>query len=269
MQKKAASEIDKLKKYDYSGISSKMWIDTGDAEGKFMSFSDEVLAELKEVKEDNSLEIVYYLAPDAVHSESAWAKRVHSPLLYFFGSIGRAEELELFSSPIVGIEGPGQLINPVITTDNNFKMTVLNGNYKSSKSDILEVSELGRLIPKKSGKAEITFSALGLKAEKEVEVVKKLSKEVEVEINLHLNDQNNFNDLFMAASKPREIKMEKIGDRDYTASITLKRGELIHFKFTLGSWEAVEKDAEGRDIDSRTIRADKKKSLYFEAERFY
>jgi len=62
--------------------------------------------------------------------------------------------------------------------------------------------------------------------------------------------------------------MEHLDKSYYKAALTLKRDEILNFKFTLGSWETVEKNSWGQDIDSHFIKADEDKSLYFEVERF-
>src|SRR6056297_1059064 len=56
----SSSALDKLKTYDYSDLDAKMWFDTGDAEGDFMSFSEELIAELKKMKKKLGENLHYY-----------------------------------------------------------------------------------------------------------------------------------------------------------------------------------------------------------------
>ena len=165
----------KLKSYDYQGLKSKIWLDTGDAEGRFMSFTEDVIAEIKNIKNNYDLDLVYYQAPDAVHSESAWAKRVHSPLLYFFGEIGEIETVELIGREEISLNGPQIRLNPVLTFDSSFKITALEGEYKSLKPELLKINNYGTLIPKQTGIAKIEFNVWGYSAFKNIKIVEKLS----------------------------------------------------------------------------------------------
>lgn len=167
-----SSPLEKINSYDYNNLNTKFWFDTGDAEGKFQSFPDEVIDRLIEIKNKNSLDLFYYLAEGAVHSESAWAARVHCPLLFFFGSIGTAEKIELMGENSVKIGGAEVKINPVLSFDSGFKITVLEGKFKSSNNDLLEIDKRGNIFAKKPGEAEINFKALGFKTSKKIKVIK-------------------------------------------------------------------------------------------------
>ncbi|MFW5687090.1 MAG: alpha/beta hydrolase, partial [Halanaerobium sp.] len=79
------SPLEKINSFKYDNLNSKIWLDTGEAEGKFMSFSPGVISRLRELKNNFKLDLIYYQVPEAVHSETAWAERVHCPLLYFYG----------------------------------------------------------------------------------------------------------------------------------------------------------------------------------------
>jgi predicted alpha/beta superfamily hydrolase len=260
----------KLKSYDYSNLKSKIWLDTGDAEGKFMSFSESVIAELKNIQNKNELDLVYYQAPDAVHSESAWAERVHSPLLYFFGEIGEIEKIELIGRETISLNSHQIRINPVLTFDSFFKMTALEGEYKSLKPELLNINDYGTLIPKKTGSAEIKFTVFGYSAFKNIKIVKKLNSKVNIDIYLQLKEQKEaeIKAVYLADNEPQEVKMEHLDNSYYKSSLSLERDEIINFKFTLGSWSTVEKDGAGRDVESHFIKADEDKTLYFEVEKF-
>lgn len=263
-----SSALEKINKYDYRNSNHKIWLDTGDAEGKLMSFSENEFVELKNLKQDSKLSLKYYLVPEGIHSESAWAARVHCPLLYFFGNIGEIESLELFGRELIAINGPEVQMNPVMSFDSGFKMTVLEGQYRSLDKEILEVNENGTLFPNKTGTAAVEFEANGYKAFKKIKIIRTLSSEVKIEINLHLNIDNYNGEVYIAERDPKEIKMKKLANGDYRAELNLKRDQFLRFKFTLGSWGSVEKDNEGRDVESHFIKADKSKSLYFEVDRF-
>jgi hypothetical protein len=46
----------------------------------------------------------------------------------------------------------------------------------------------------------------------------------------------------------------------------LNRDSVMSFKFTLGSWDAVEKDKDGNDIPSRRIMASEDATVHFTVE---
>jgi predicted alpha/beta superfamily hydrolase len=169
-----SSPMQKLNTYDYGNLKTKIWLDTGDSEGKFMSFSDAVIDKFIEIKNYENIDLVYYLAPGAVHNELDWGARVHCPLLYFFGETGEIEEIKLHGKEQLEVGSKDAKINPVINFDSGFKMTVLDGKFKSLNSNILEVDSKGNLTAKRKGKAEIKFKAHGFKAAKIIEVVDKL-----------------------------------------------------------------------------------------------
>jgi predicted alpha/beta superfamily hydrolase len=261
---------EKLRSYNYDGLESQIWLDTGDAEGKFMSFSESVIAELKKIQSCEPMDLVYYQAADAHHSESAWAARVHSPLLYFFGEVGEIEKIELIGRDLTSLKGPKIRINPVLTFASSFKMTALEGEFRSLRPKLLKVNENGVLKPKKIGSAVIEFNVFGQQAQKKIKIVKELSSKVNIDIYLQLKKtaKKEAGTVYLAVNDAQEFEMEHLDKSYYKAALTLKRDEILNFKFTLGSWETVEKNSWGQDIDSHFIKADEDKSLYFEVERF-
>lgn len=168
----SSSALDKLRAYDYSDLNAKLWFDTGDAEGDFMSFTEELLAELKNMKKKLGADLFYYQVPGAAHSESAWADRVHLPLLYFFGDIGELEKIKLFGRKKLKIGGKKFRINPVLNFDSSFKATALAGKFKSLNPDLLQINRYGSLKAKKRGTAKIKFSFSGYQAYKKIKISK-------------------------------------------------------------------------------------------------
>lgn len=163
-----SSPIQKLNSYDYSNLKTRIWLDTGDSEGELMSFSSSVIDKFIEIKNYKDIDLIYYLAPGAIHNELDWGKRVHCPLLYFFGSIGEMKDIKLYGKEIIKVGTTAAKINPVINFDSGFKMTVLDGSFKSLNPNLLKIDDKGELTPKKIGKAKIKFSAYGLKASKKI-----------------------------------------------------------------------------------------------------
>ena len=168
-----SSPLQKLKQYDYSSVKTKIWLDTGDSEGKFITFSDKVIDKILEIKKQKAIELFYYLAPGGIHSEKAWAERVYCTLIHFYGRIGKKKKIKLFVKEQIKVSDKALKINPVMYFDSTFKMTVLEGKYKSSNPEILKVDQKGNLKAKKAGIAKIKFSAYGLKTAKTIKVIEK------------------------------------------------------------------------------------------------
>ena len=52
------------------------------------------------------------------------------------------------------------------------------------------------------------------------------------------------------------VALARKDDGTYTADIKLAKGSEVEFKFTRGSWETVEKQADGSEVDNRKLTAD-------------
>ncbi|MFN2364612.1 MAG: alpha/beta hydrolase, partial [Halarsenatibacteraceae bacterium] len=167
------SPVEKINSFQYKNLNSKIWLDTGEAEGKFMSFSENVISRLKDLKNNFNLDLTYYQVPGAGHTETAWAARVYCPLLYFYGDIGKIKKIELAGADKVALNSSKIRINPLVTYDSKFKMSALEGEFKSLKPDILKIDENGILIPQKIGNAKIEFNAYGHQAFKKIKVRRK------------------------------------------------------------------------------------------------
>ncbi|ADQ13605.1 alpha/beta hydrolase [Halanaerobium hydrogeniformans] len=257
-----SSPLQKLNLYDFDKLKSRIWLDTGDSEGKFMALSDKEIDKLLAIRANTSVDLFYYLAPDAVHSEEAWASRVHCPLLYFFGNIGEKEKLKLHGRERIGLKGPGFKINPVLYFKTGFKHTILDGTFSSSNKDIVDIDQKGNLLPRKKGRTQIKFKALGFKTSKNIEVIEKLSRDVKVKISLEV--ANDFqDDIYLAISEPREIKLQKVKKNNYKTELKLNRDEMISFKFSLGSWELIGRDENGEEVGAFSFKATKNKRLKF------
>lgn len=183
------SPLRKINSYQYSKLDSKIWIDTGEAEGRFMSFNEKLISRFKELKSNYNLDLIYYQVPGAIHSETAWAARVYCPLLYFYGDIGEVSDIELTGAETINLQNPANSsnnsfggsnncsnnnlnirINPIVTFDSQFKMSALAGEFKSLNPEVLKVNINGIIIPQKIGSARVEFNAYEHQAFKEIEV---------------------------------------------------------------------------------------------------
>lgn len=167
------SPLKKINSYEYQNLDSKIWLDTGEAEGKFMSFSENLISRLRDLKNNYNLDLIYYQVPEAIHSETAWAARVYCPLLYFYGDIGKITKIELAGAEKIALSSSKIRINPIVTFDSKFKMSALEGQFKSYKPEVLEINQNGILIPQKIGNAKIEFKAYGHQASKKIKIRKK------------------------------------------------------------------------------------------------
>lgn len=263
-----SSPLQKLNSYDFSELKSKIWLDTGDSEGSFMALADREIDKLLAIRKNTPVEIFYYLAPDAAHSEEAWANRVYCPLLYFFGSIGQKEKLEINGREKIGLKGPDFKLNPILYYKTGFKHTILEGEFSSNNLEVLDIDQKGNLFPHKKGRAQIEFKAFSMQAAKNIEVIKKLSEKVKIKIFLKTENVFPGTDIYLAISDPQEIKMEKVKNNSYKAVLKLKRDEIISFKFSLGSWELLGRDEAGKEVGAFSLKASQNKRLSFKVVDF-
>ncbi|MDM8533963.1 alpha/beta hydrolase-fold protein [Clostridiaceae bacterium HSG29] len=260
--------LKKLKKNNINTQNEKLWIDMGDSEGYFMTGCNEVVNELLNKGYTIPENLVYYSVPGANHSESAWAQRVHCPLIYFFGQIGCPQELYLYGRDIVGIKGPKTHLNPVMYYNSGFQMTLLDAEFVLKDPDLLSVNEDGDIIPYKTGSTHIEVSKNGIKAIKKYVIIDELKKEVTITIHVTVPTETPDEILFLAIHEPQDFKLVKKGISTYMTQITLPRDEAISFKFTRGSWMTVEKDRFGGEIDSRLLKAEDDISVYYEVKKW-
>lgn len=164
--------LEKLKSFNFKNLNSKIWLDVGEAENTFANFTEEFLAELKKIKNDYKLNLIYYQAADAVHNEAAWAQRVHCPLIYFFAKKARIEKIEIKGKGIIKLNNNNKYrLNPVVNYSNSFKMTALNGEFSSLTPELLTVNNLGSLKIKKRGLASVAYNFQGHSALKKLRII--------------------------------------------------------------------------------------------------
>jgi Enterochelin esterase and related enzymes len=166
---------DELSKGDYQVKRPlKMWIDVGSTESDFVNMVAIGTSALKKIGYQSYDELVVYEAPGGEHSERFWAERVEPVLLYLFGDIGRPESLKLYADKEISISKKmyGN-INAVVTYESGFRLTDINGKYRTEKPECLLIGTYGGLQPLAEGKARFTFtSSVGMKARGEITVVK-------------------------------------------------------------------------------------------------
>ncbi|KWU63913.1 alpha/beta hydrolase [Priestia megaterium] len=151
----------------------KVWMDVGEQEGLLIMVDHvkQVAKKLIAAGYEYGKELVYYQDPDASHTEGDWAKRISSPLIYFFGNKGKLESIELTGRSSVGLNESKCSLNLIKSFSSGFKMSELNGAFSVTDERIAEVESNGRISPKKVGKTTISFEENSLRCEKEIEIV--------------------------------------------------------------------------------------------------
>jgi len=61
--------------------------------------------------------------------------------------------------------------------------------------------------------------------------------------------------------KPNGVAMKKLDEGRFYLKLELPQNRTLEFKFTLGSWETVEKDQDGADISNRRLLLDENKTV--------
>jgi predicted alpha/beta superfamily hydrolase len=78
--------------------------------------------------------------------------------------------------------------------------------------------------------------------------------------------------LYLAGSntewKQDGSKLTRLDDGTYQVELALKKGETLEYKITGGTWETVEKDAKGEEIDNRKLVADSEKEEKIKVEKW-
>lgn len=153
-------QIDKLPKNKWP---SRLWIDMGDSEGPFMERFIAVMNRLWKKGIKPQAEMVCWLVPGGDHSERAWMKRVYCPLLYLFGHIGKPKQLVLDGSYQLSLQDGSRKILLTAVYDTGFCHTPHPVKFRSSKKEILTISDDGLLHPRQTGETIITAEWKGLK----------------------------------------------------------------------------------------------------------
>ena len=206
---------------------SRIWLDVGDVEANILVKHVRDMADyLVSTGYMPSEELAYYCVPDAAHTEADWAKRIHSPLLYFFGSVGKAEAVQLYGRSVVGLKGMNVYMNPVVKYDSGFVMSDINGEYIADRPDILEVKPDGLILPKKEGTTNVTFASHGLKASKAYTVIKELSEFVTVSVNITVPDGTPAD----AKLHIGRLQIPRAADNRFGGSFSLPRDIAMQFR---------------------------------------
>jgi len=243
----------------------KIYIDIGGAEGMFLvRHVREVIDYLLNLGYKSGEDLIYYHDQNSAHFEKDWGKRVHIPIIYFFGNIGKVKSINLLGGNIVGIEGVKVNTNPIITYESGFIMTDVDGQYMVEQPDVLEIKKDGTIIPKKKGSTLVTYLLKNLKISKTYTVVSALSDFVKVTVTVTVPENTPDNEhLYMSMG----MILDKVSKNYYVGKFTLPRGLACEFKFTRG-FRKFEVDKEGNHIPNRKFEATHDLELNYTVENW-
>ncbi|MNO28481.1 Endo-1,4-beta-xylanase Z precursor [compost metagenome] len=171
--------------YPVKPAELRVWVDVGGAEGLIMprhvrAFVDELI----EVGFKPGEDLMFLLDETAGHSQADWAGRLHCPLLYLFGEIGRPHNLQLAATGTIGLQGFQGQLNPKVTYDTGFQMNLLAADYTVDRPEVLTVDSNGRVTPRIEGTAKVAVRYRDLTGSTSFEIVPELPDDVRVEISV-------------------------------------------------------------------------------------
>ncbi|WP_068778671.1 alpha/beta hydrolase [Paenibacillus sp. GM2] len=242
----------------------KIWMDVGDAEGftvmekHVRQVVDVLIASGFRPGED----LMYYYAVNSGHSQKDWAARVHAPLIYFFGDIGTPVRAELRGSAVVGLQGPVRTLNAVVHYDSGFMMTDLRADYEVSHPALLDITADGKLYPKATGQAAVTYLKQGLRSSMDLEIVPHMPELATVSIYVKVP----------ASTPPTErlyagIELPKIHDRLYGGTLQIPADMSFEFRISRGLGKH-ETDKEGNEVPYRKFTITDGLVLNYEVEHW-
>jgi hypothetical protein len=147
-------------------------MDVGEGEDHFIKCTKDAADVLIEKGYRSGEDLMYYQVPMAIHSEKDWGKRIHLPLLYFFGEIGEPVSCRLTGGDTAGITGPELRINPIITYDSGFTISQIGGSYSVEHPEVLAISKDGTISAKSEGTAYVSFHCGKIETVRQYKVVK-------------------------------------------------------------------------------------------------
>ncbi len=214
----------------------------------------------------------YLEVEGAVHDEASWAARVANPLLFFFGTDPSPQittlDLNTYGDQ-VGLTGTTNLhleVNDAYT--NGLAMTVPNqlASLEVQDTGVATVSPDGVITGVAEGTTTISGSYRGLTAEASFQVVESLSDTVDLTFMVTVPENTpeddtvyvagDLTDAFGGYWNPAGRALEQADTYLWTTTFSAPRGTTFSFKFTRGSWDTVEKNADGSEMANRTASAD-------------
>ncbi|WP_028546871.1 alpha/beta hydrolase [Paenibacillus taiwanensis] len=242
----------------------KIWIDVGDAEGFTVMEQHvrHVVDVLVQIGYEPGKDLMYYYAVGSGHSQKDWAARVHAPLLYFFGNIGKPVSVELHGPEVIGIQGPKQALNPIVRFDSGFMMTDINAAYEVADAELLTVATNGMLAPRQSGHTSVTYVNQQLRASKDIAVVPYVSNTASIDIYVKVPAYTPRTDSLYAG-----IELPMIEEGLYGGRFEVPREMSFEFRISRGLGKH-ETDRDGHEVPYRRFTVTDGLELRYEVEHW-
>ncbi|WP_152395075.1 alpha/beta hydrolase [Paenibacillus guangzhouensis] len=225
----------------------KIWMDVGDAEG--FTVMEKHVRQVADVLIRSGFQpgkdLMYYYAVDSGHSQKDWAARVHAPLLYFFGEIGKPVRVELHGPETIGVQGAKCNVNAIVHFDSGFIMTDLQGTFEVADPELLHVTADGRLRAKRPGKTKVTYRYGHLAASMEMKIIPYLSPTATVNVFVKVPTATPQTDTLYAG-----IELPMIHNRLYGGTFEVPRDMSFEFRISRGLGKH-ETDRYGHEVPYR------------------
>jgi hypothetical protein len=199
----------------------KLWIDVGGMEGMTVRADHvrERVGQFLKLGYRSGEDLLFCYEPEAEHNEEAWERRVHGPLLYFFGNIGKPLSAELKGSDCAGISGAASFIYPVVRYESGLDLVDLEGSFRVTPDGAAKVSGDGEISAREAGDCRIEYRNADLRASRSVAIVPALPEEVTVDLEVIVPADTPAGARIYAG-----VELEAIGPRKYGRRFSLPRG---------------------------------------------
>lgn len=257
--------LEELRQYERPATKQPLniWLDNGTHEGLFYAkYAKEVADEFLKCNYTYGGEIVYLELPGAGHFEQDWAKRIHMPLIYFFGNKGNVQGVELAGRSVVGLKGPKVRINALIHYSSGMIASDLDGQYEVEDSSILSVERDGTVVPKTVGATKVTYRNGEHWASRVYEIIPVLSENVTVKLHVAV-PQHTPHDADIYVTKI----LDKIGNGQYYGELRVPRDTGFKFRITRG-FRQFELDRDGNEMAYRMFTASEDMELSLVVENW-
>lgn len=239
-----------------------LWIDTGGMEGMTVQVSHvrNMVDHFIDLGYRSGEDLMFCYEPLAEHNEDVWARRVHAPLIYFFGDMGKPVAAELIGDDIAAVDGARSHVYPIITYESGLNIVDLDARFTLTPDDIALVTPEGLIMAWEVGNCEIEYIHPVFFAAKPLSVVPVLSLEVAVEIKVVVPTATRAGTRVYAG-----VELEQIGPQTFHRRFTLPRGS--GFSFHICEYSGLqEADADGNAIPKRQFVANDDVVLRYEVE---
>ncbi|WP_372629306.1 alpha/beta hydrolase [Cohnella sp.] len=239
----------------------RLWIDAGGMEGMTVRVDHvrNMAERLLEIGYRSGEDLMFCYEPRAEHNEEAWEKRVHAPLLYFFGDKGSPVAAELIGGDVAGINGASSYVYPIVSFESGLKMVDLEARYNVTPNDAAQIASQGLIRAARTGECAIEYIGFGFSVSKPLKIIPELSAEVEVDLEVVVPAESASDARVYAG-----VELEKVGPRTYRRRFVLPRG--TGFSFHVCEYSGLrEAGRDGMSAPKRQFVADGNLTLRYEA----